>query len=1121
MTQTYFAILTAIGEAKDANAKALGIPFKITAMAVGDGGGNVPMPDRSATRLVNEIRRAPLNQLSTDTVNANQIIAEQVIPENVGGWWIRELGLYDADGDLIAIANCPPTYKPQLAEGSGRTQVVRMVLIVSSVNQLELKIDPSVVLATRKYVDEHDTFNLVLLAPGFATSDFTRILRPAGGYFSSPNSTHIGAVQILLPVGYTNTMLAMKLRIYDWGTGGLYNLDIAGYNYAGDHSWKNVKALCACSGNYRQFNVRFGDLGGRCAIWVAEPGTSWSYPQIEVLDVLAAYAGQVKSLTTGWSVSLVAALGTVNALTVTVNDANTLQGAAPSYAATPDTIPVRNSAGKLPGDVLGSANAAYFANVIDSSRDAATVLPNYSPHSVRWDFVTSTTTGSGANYAGVMTVTPYDGNTASTGDASYQLAFGSTQINGRGQPQLRIRNGIDSTWNTWFELWHSGNLHNVSQLANDAAYVTANDVPIRAKRQRYHPDDNTSINNAFSEHGFDYGTAGVGFAGPFISFGQLGSYGNGGASNYQCQLIANYTSEAGHLKFRTQNGDKNVWNPWRTIWHDGNLSKVSQLANDAAYRSTAGILVDVAQIDNITTPGDYLVDIHGATKLMIVSNVGGSVGALQQVFNYDGSFNFRNKTDNQTWTAWKVVLHSGNMTNVSQLANDAGYINKAPPQFGINQVDGAGRGISLYGGDVAGVPTYGLMFARTINYGTHGAVNGDWATYFTMTSDPGRGWVFYNVNSGKIVASISNSGMASFDGRVSSYATEAFRAENDNAFVAFVNADGTRNGYIQYMKGSYAQFMQELGIGMRWGTSGTVWMTLTPSGRLLLGGNDNGVDKMQIAGSLSARDGYRGSWLIPDVRANAATPNNYQNFAATIEFKDADKVDYPPVRAHGGYGYILTVVGYETSGGAGGGTPVQVSFGDGLAVRQANNGTSWGAWRTIWHDGNLNKLSQLSNDMGVFPVGTRMPFAQATAPTGWVQDVSDAIDNRMLRVVSTAGGGIGGFHNPVFNNVVPAHTHGFSTGGQSAQHIHTVNDPGHAHNYATLQQRPDVDRGGMYSAFSIDDITYGSTLGAGTGIWLNGFNQDHFHSGGTDNGSSQTNWEPRYIDMIICTRVQS
>lgn len=156
MTAKYFAILTNQGAARLANAAALGTKLNLTQMAVGDANGTLPTPDPAQTKLINQKRIAPLNLLNVDPANTSQIIAEQIIPENEGGFWIREIGLYDDAGVLIAVANCPETYKPQLQEGSGRTQTIRMVLIVSSTSAITLKIDPSVVLATRQYVDEGD-----------------------------------------------------------------------------------------------------------------------------------------------------------------------------------------------------------------------------------------------------------------------------------------------------------------------------------------------------------------------------------------------------------------------------------------------------------------------------------------------------------------------------------------------------------------------------------------------------------------------------------------------------------------------------------------------------------------------------------------------------------------------------------------------------------------------------------------------------------------------------------------------------------------------------------------------------------------------------------------------------
>ncbi|WP_349970927.1 phage tail protein [Pseudomonas caspiana] len=168
----FFATLTNVGAAKQANADALGVPWKITQMAIGDANGADPVPDVKQTKLINEVRRAPLNQLKIDPANASVIIAEQVIPADVGGFWIREIGLYDADGDFVAVANCAPSFKPLLVQGSGRTQIVRLNIIVSNAGSVELKIDSTVVLATRAYVD---AAILNVLPKNKTAGQFTRV----------------------------------------------------------------------------------------------------------------------------------------------------------------------------------------------------------------------------------------------------------------------------------------------------------------------------------------------------------------------------------------------------------------------------------------------------------------------------------------------------------------------------------------------------------------------------------------------------------------------------------------------------------------------------------------------------------------------------------------------------------------------------------------------------------------------------------------------------------------------------------------------------------------------------------------------------------------------------------
>ena len=154
MSQTYYTLLTKTGAILLANATALGVPLKLTHMAVGDGNGNMTKPDANQTKLIREVRRAAINTLFVDKENPNQIIAEQIIPEAEGGWFIHEIGLFDDKGNMIAIGNCPATYKPKLAEGSGRTQVIRMIIIVDNTQSIEIKIDPAVVLSTRQYVDD-------------------------------------------------------------------------------------------------------------------------------------------------------------------------------------------------------------------------------------------------------------------------------------------------------------------------------------------------------------------------------------------------------------------------------------------------------------------------------------------------------------------------------------------------------------------------------------------------------------------------------------------------------------------------------------------------------------------------------------------------------------------------------------------------------------------------------------------------------------------------------------------------------------------------------------------------------------------------------------------------------
>lgn len=203
----FFAILTNVGMAKQANADALGIPWQISQMGVGDANGTEPIPSAAQTKLINEWRRKPLNQLRIDPVNPAVVIAEQVIPADEGGKWIREIGLYDADGDLVAVANCAPSFKPLLSQGSGRTQIVRMNFIVTNSGNITLKIDPSVVLATRGYVD---AVIIDVLPQNKKAGTYTKVVVNDRGVFQSGSNP-----TTLAGYGITNA-----LAVGDYGLGG-------------------------------------------------------------------------------------------------------------------------------------------------------------------------------------------------------------------------------------------------------------------------------------------------------------------------------------------------------------------------------------------------------------------------------------------------------------------------------------------------------------------------------------------------------------------------------------------------------------------------------------------------------------------------------------------------------------------------------------------------------------------------------------------------------------------------------------------------------------------------------------------------------------------------------------
>lgn len=183
----YEAIITALGLAKLADAVANDTPLNLSTMKIGDGDGSPTTPSESDTDLVNVVFSGTPNRIDVDPQNESRIICELIVPASEGGWTAREIGVYDADGDLIALAQFPEIYKPTSSEGATLDLVCRMYLAVANVAAIELQIDTSVVVASRQWVNEQ----LALLIPGGTTDQVLAKVSNADGDYEWRDPTDI------------------------------------------------------------------------------------------------------------------------------------------------------------------------------------------------------------------------------------------------------------------------------------------------------------------------------------------------------------------------------------------------------------------------------------------------------------------------------------------------------------------------------------------------------------------------------------------------------------------------------------------------------------------------------------------------------------------------------------------------------------------------------------------------------------------------------------------------------------------------------------------------------------------------------------------------------------------
>lgn len=196
----YYTIITNIGKAKIANAQVLDRKLDLTHIAVGDGAGN---PNETQISLKNELWRGPVGTIAIDNNNPSWLVLEGVMPSDVGGFNVREVGVFDSVGDLIAIGKYPETYKPVLSEGSAKDLYLRMIIEVANTASVQLKIDPTIAIPSQEWVNKEIEKSKLTLVP---KSEFNAHLADDAKHITAEERTKWNEKQDALPAENRRTI---------------------------------------------------------------------------------------------------------------------------------------------------------------------------------------------------------------------------------------------------------------------------------------------------------------------------------------------------------------------------------------------------------------------------------------------------------------------------------------------------------------------------------------------------------------------------------------------------------------------------------------------------------------------------------------------------------------------------------------------------------------------------------------------------------------------------------------------------------------------------------------------------------------------------------------------------
>ncbi len=520
----FFAILTAVGEAKQANATALGQPWTFSHMGVGDANLTDPIPSRTQTRLINEWRRAPVNQVRTDSANPNIIITEQVIPADVGGKWIREIALYDADGDMVAVANCAPSFKPLLAQGTGKTQIIRMNFIVANTASVVLKIDPAVVLATREYVD-------LQIIEALAKLDFKHsvLVATTANIVLSGIQTVDG---VLLSAG-SRVLVKDQAQAKD---NGIYVVPAGG-------AWKRAQDADASvevtPGLF--VSIEKGTANGDSVWQLVTDAPIVLGTTALTFEVVAGrtgiVAGTYRSLTVD---KLGRVIGGSNPITLGgygINDAYTMQQVDAALLGKAAKATTLGGYG-ITDAILSTPQTGVVGKIGDINKHHIGV------------YASGTTDGMTSSSGGLFLRMKYPGDTPAAFDI-----FGHV---GNGYDILGFRRVLADGSFTYRTVYHDGNFDPATKM----------------------PVSGGSYTPTFSSLRINASTAPIGSPGAFVSYGPDGAFSN--AFNFVC----NRSSGTGGFTWRTVNADNSVTGPTMSYSYEGRLNVPGSISTPAITGNT-------------------------------------------------------------------------------------------------------------------------------------------------------------------------------------------------------------------------------------------------------------------------------------------------------------------------------------------------------------------------------------------------------------------------------------------------------------------------------------------------------------------------------------------------------